>query len=443
MAPAVAEKAPEPNSSNLTTPSTAPSAETKKAVLSPAQAGWSVDDIKREYPVDPTFTYFPSRPQWVERQIKNAPKARGVPLPEGFPTAIEGPSVWDGFEVQNNPEKWLYTLTESDNAELRSAFTHWKSLDLPLSKLNRTTFPLSDELKARTEVWVDQLLNGLGFFQIRGFDIDNYTDEEATIIYAGLASYIGDKRLNQVRGVLAHIRADPSFKPEDIAAPAQETVFQVYHTDAIPGGNIASFLVLHGAASGGDSQLASVGKVYNDIAKTRPDVIATLASKWTLDIGNYLHGTPGNHVERPLLYYDNGRIVAAIARRSVTGYGIWGRHKSLPKVTEEQKEALDTLHFLGAKHGVNIPIRRGDIQFLNNYEVFHAREEYKDSEETQRHLVRLWLSTERIQWEKSDSGHLKGEGKTRFEKEDDAEETWNFDPRSFLQGSSSGKKDEY
>ncbi|KAI9359200.1 hypothetical protein DFJ73DRAFT_117566 [Zopfochytrium polystomum] len=392
----------------------------------PKQAGPSTTSVAK-YPADPAFSYFPDRGQWVERQIRNAPRARGIPLPEGFPEKIEGPSVWDGFEVQNHPEKWLYTFTPADNADLRAALDHWKSLNLPLTQLSRATFPLSDALKARTEIWVDQILNGLGFLQIRGFDIDAYSDEDAIVVYAGLASYVGDKRLNQQNGVLMHVRADPEFQPQDISAPAQQTVSQVFHTDAIPGGNIVSFLVLSHAASGGDTQLSSVGQVYNALARTRPDIVATLAQDWVLDIGNYFHGVPGRHAVRPLLTYDrdNGRVVAAIARRSVTGFGIWGRHRSLPPVSDAQKEALDSLHFLAAARSVSVPVRRGDMQFVNNYEVFHAREAYVDEPLRTRHLVRLWLASDRVAWADG-ARHWKGQGETRFERVGD-EEVWNFD----------------
>ncbi|MFP6641934.1 MAG: TauD/TfdA family dioxygenase, partial [Myxococcota bacterium] len=38
----------------------------------------------------------------------------------------------------------------------------------------------------------------------------------------------------------------------------------------------------------------------------------------------------------------------------------------------------------------------GDIQFVNNYHVLHARTAYEDDHETGqvRHLKRLWLATE-------------------------------------------------
>ncbi|KAJ3135562.1 hypothetical protein HK100_002615 [Physocladia obscura] len=314
----------------------------------PIDETWTKEEIRLEFLIDPTFQH-----HWVERQFKNAPKHRGQSLPPGFPEFIDRPS------------------------------------------LDKTTFPLPESFRELTEVWLNKLLNGLGFLQIRGFKIDDYSKEDAIIAYAGLASYIGDKRLNQAFGQLGHITSNHSY------APNFQTVEQVFHTDTIAGGNVISFLAINAAETGGDSLMSSIGKVYNDIAKTRPDIIKVLADDWILD-----------------------QILAAIARRPVTGYGILGRHKSLPQPTEEQKEALDTLHFLAAKYSVNIPISCGDIQFFNNYEVFHAREGYIDSKEHTCHLVRLTLHSSRIEWEQSD--YLKGK-EERFIQEG-KEELWDFNP---------------
>lgn len=40
---------------------------------------------------------------------------------------------------------------------------------------------------------------------------------------------------------------------------------------------------------------------------------------------------------------------------------------------------------------VSMELRRGDIQFVNNYLLLHARTEYRDSETQRRKLLRLWL----------------------------------------------------
>lgn len=66
----------------------------------------------------------------------------------------------------------------------------------------------------------------------------------------------------------------------NIGAPAYTTDKQVFHTDA---GDIVSLFCLQTAERGGESKLASSWRVYNELAKTRPDLIKTLAEDWTFD----------------------------------------------------------------------------------------------------------------------------------------------------------------
>lgn len=99
-------------------------------------------------------------------------------------------------------------------------------------------------------------------------------------------------------------------------------------------------------------------------------------------------GPPG-YSSRPLLYYqpangdDPERVIIQYARRSFTGY--WGlpRSADIPPITEAQAEALDALHYTAEKHAVALHFRSGDIQFVNNLSIFHARGGFRDSAEKQ------------------------------------------------------------
>ncbi|KAI8799237.1 hypothetical protein BJ742DRAFT_885997 [Cladochytrium replicatum] len=153
-------------------------------------------------------------------------------------------------------------------------------------------------------------------------------------------------------------------------------------------------------------EVASIGLVYNDIAKYCPDVVRTLGSNWLLDNSNYPHGKAGDFANSPLLYYEKNRTVAAMAPIS-------GRLRALPHSQLPWEE-----------HGLTIGIRRGEIQ------VFHARQDYEDSEKNtndvaNRHLVRLWLKSERIEWKISENLNGKKEPY-----ESNGTEKWNFEDAS-------------
>lgn len=119
--------------------------------------------------------------------------------------------------------------------------------------------------------------------------MEKWTREENVIVYAGVSSHIGairgrqDTKHNNAPAdvVLSHI-INLNTTPDQklIGAPAYTTDKQVFHTDT---GDIVSLLALSEAAEGGESQLASAWKVYNEIAASRPDLIRTLAEDWIID----------------------------------------------------------------------------------------------------------------------------------------------------------------
>ena len=91
---------------------------------------------------------------------------------------------------------------------------------------------------------------------------------------------------------------------------------------------------------------------------------------------------------RPLLYHQAAtpagepeRMIIQYARRYFTGYQSLPRSADIPPITEAQAEALDALHFLAEKHAVTLDFKQGDVQYVNNLSIFHARGGFTDSEE--------------------------------------------------------------
>lgn len=78
------------------------------------------------------------------------------------------------------------------------------------------------------------------------------------------------------------------------------------------------------------------------------------------------------------------RISLQYGRRYFVGFGELPRNPAIPAISEAQAEALDALHFLGEKFCVNTHFAKGDMQFVNNLSLFHARDGFLDSD-TQRY----------------------------------------------------------
>jgi hypothetical protein len=66
------------------------------------------------------------------------------------------------------------------------------------------------------------------------------------------------------------------------------------------------------------------------------------------------------------------------ARRYFTGYGELARSKDIPPISEAMAEALDAVYFTASRAALRLEFREGDVQFVNNLAVLHAREGYVD-----------------------------------------------------------------
>jgi len=66
----------------------------------------------------------------------------------------------------------------------------------------------------------------------------------------------------------------------------------------------------------------------------------------------------------------------------------------IPPLSPQQEEAMKVLDDTCLRLSLHMVLDPGDIQFLSNMHVFHARTAYKDfpPPEPRRHLMRLWLS---------------------------------------------------
>jgi hypothetical protein len=109
------------------------------------------------------------------------------------------------------------------------------------------------------------------------------------IIYVGLTSHIGcvrGRQDDQYEGkpadvMIAHITdfRTSVVDEKSLALAAYTDGEVIFHTDV---GDIVSLFALDEPATGGESLLASGWRVYNELARTRPDLVKILADDWSI-----------------------------------------------------------------------------------------------------------------------------------------------------------------
>lgn len=164
-----------------------------------------------------------------------------------------------------------------------------QALNIPLGYITQATFPLPKLGHTLREI-SREIHFGHGFKIIRGFPVSKYSQRDNVIIFTGLSSYVASIRGRQDRKfdgkpadmVLAHIKdLTDTSEGNIIGSPSATAEDQAFHTDA---GDVISLLVLGTSAEGGQSKLASFGKIYNDIAQSRPDLIWTMLEDWAFEL---------------------------------------------------------------------------------------------------------------------------------------------------------------
>ncbi|KAA6415817.1 MAG: taurine catabolism dioxygenase [Lasallia pustulata] len=91
---------------------------------------------------------------------------------------------------------------------------------------------------------------------------------------------------------------------------------------------------------------------------------------------------------------DNGRVYAKWDPNFVKSLSRYSDKGVIAPLSPEQIKAIQVLEDTCQRLTLHMKLEVGDVQFMSNEHLFHARTQYKDDPPTApgRHLLRLWLS---------------------------------------------------
>ncbi len=111
---------------------------------------------------------------------------------------------------------------------------------------------------------------------------------------------------------------------------------------------------------------------------------------------------PADYINVPLLYVSGDKIVISVdpGRLGVHPAAAPADGESnVPALSPEQHAALAVLNELATKHKHRLGAKQGDMVFINNLALLHARDTYVDPKDGPgRHLVRLWIRNPELAW---------------------------------------------
>jgi hypothetical protein len=306
-------------------------------------------------------------------------------------TPITSPHPWRGAALQDRPEAWTHILSAAEIADLRAAAQAAMGQGLAREAVTRSAFALPALASALTD-WLEKLMHGHGFVLVRGLPVSAMSLDECAMAYWILGRHLGEAVSQNAMGeTLVDIR-DTGADPKDHTVRLYKTrAEQIFHTD---GADIIGLLCLKTAKAGGVSRICSSVHVYNEILARAPALTPLLETNFH----NHAHGQFGPNgpktFEYPIVSRGDG-----VFRMLLLPWYIRNAAADFPEIaglTAEKERLVDLLEQIPNEPGVALDMnfQPGDMQFLKNSVILHARTAYEDWPDParKRHLLRLWLS---------------------------------------------------
>ncbi len=131
--------------------------------------------------------------------------------------------------------------------------------------------------------------------------------------------------------------------------------------------------------------------VHNEMLRRRPDLAAALYEEmWRSRLGEE-DATDDSAYPLPVWGVRGAKFTSHYSRTFIEAAQ---RRPEVSRLSPTQAEALDLLHELAEELCFAMSFAPGDIQFVNNHVIYHARTAFEDAPEqgADRLLLRLWMA---------------------------------------------------
>ncbi len=309
---------------------------------------------------------------------------------EGVPASpLTGPSIWRGADLVDRTDLWMVTLAPGEADEIVAAARGAVASGFELEDVDKSRFPLPT-VGPKVREWRRTIEQGVGFVVVRGLPVAELSDQEAQMAFWGVGHHMGiPGAQNPDQELLGHVR-DYQEAEDNPHVRLYRTAANIeFHCDAA---DVVGLLCLSTARSGGQSRIVSTGELFNLVMAEDPDLVQALFEPFVLDRrGEGREGTlpyyylpPCAYAKGELRTFYHSEYMRSVAR-----------HEGV-EIPPAQKKLITLYDTFGADPEIQLDmwLQPGDMQFLSNHSIAHARTAYEDDPDSPRHLLRLWLSLE-------------------------------------------------
>jgi Taurine catabolism dioxygenase TauD, TfdA family len=312
-------------------------------------------------------------------------------MPRAMPPGpLGGSFAWQAAAFRDY-DSWALQVTAADIVEIERAAAATRAAGLDIRVIDKATFRLPGCAPKLAELR-HRVLGELGFGYVRGLPVDGWDPDFRMRVYWGLSRHIGDPVPQNRNGHLIGHVIDIGTSVADVDKRITQTNAELsFHVDSC---DVVALLCLATSLSGGESAIVSGVAVHDEMMRTRPDLCAALYGPIPMDRRGEVPAGGKGWYEMPLFHWHKASFTGFAPVRLYVESA--RRFPDAPPLSATLTEALDLFYDLCAdpRFCLKIPFRPGDIQYLHNHVVFHARTAYVDHPPPapKRHLLRLWLS---------------------------------------------------
>lgn len=307
-----------------------------------------------------------------------------------FPREITGPTVWKASDFSGRPERWVHRFTDDEVAELSAAADAFLASGAPLTAISsKADFPLSPTgLGGVLAAVRDDLLNGKGFVLFKGFPgtgggtggLPAWPAHKVAAAYMGLGAHLGrpvsQNGLGHVLGHVKDVGDDPARL--DSVRIYRTAARQFFHADDA---DLVGLLCLARAQEGGESDVVSSHAVWNALQREHRDVAELLTRPvWYFDRKGEVSEGQQEWIRQPVAYLENGgrgRVYVKWDPYYVRSLARFSDKGLVPPLSEAQARAMRILEETCQREALHMVLEVGDVQFLSNAHVLHARTAYQ------------------------------------------------------------------
>ena len=306
--------------------------------------------------------------------------------------SIDGPSAWRRADLRT--EDYRVALSGAALDEIRRAADELRLFPLPTIVRGPDDFALPHCRAAMGEV--RRILDsGVRFAIVDRLPLDEIGAEAATAVYWLLASLVARPVAQSLDGRLIYDVRDTgrAALPGSGVRPDQTNIELKFHTDnsynRTPPDTVV-LLCLKPAECGGHSRVASFHTLHNAMIARHPECLARLYGPFWFDRQREYHEGEEPVFAAPVFIASDELHARFSAHQIRGGYALRGE-----TLDEEGAAAMAALLDLFDDEALsaNFDLEPGQLQFVDNRVLGHARTEFDDfpEPERRRHLVRLWL----------------------------------------------------